>query len=219
MGQGQESKGVPASSRSPGAQTLAVLAGADIQRTSSALSPRFVVPALGLAAAALAIGGWSFWGRNAGEANSSTLASPAASSAAPDQERGTPSTQGPDAREALKSQALDSSQRLAAVTADLRELAQTENRDINPLLSVLTQKQSSAQTAASAGNLDEAITASAEGATLAERELKKMIDDLVSRYGGLADEATAAKQLEIAQLARDSAKKVAAIGAKYKQVP
>jgi hypothetical protein len=205
---------------STSAQKPAVGAGMDVQRPSPALAPRFLIPALGLAAAALAVGGWALWSRNAGDTSPSpALASPAASSTTPEQERAAPSTQRPDTGEAVKRQALDSSQRLAAVTTDLRELAKTENRDISPLLSALSERQTSAQAAASVGNLDEAIAANAEGATLAERELKKMIDDLVRRYGDLADEATAAKQLEIAQLARDRAKKVAAIGAKYRQLP
>jgi serine/threonine protein kinase len=221
IGLGQRARDVPRSPGSTSAQNPAMGAGAEEQRTSSALAPRFLVPALGLVAAALAIGGWTFWSGNVdGDTNSSpALASPPASNATSDQGHATPTTQGPDVGEARKRLTLDSSQRLAVVTTDLRDLAKTENRDISPLLSVLSERQSSAQAAASAGNLDEAIAASAEGATLAERELKKMIDDLVRRYGDLADDATAAKQLEIAQLARDRAKKVGAIGAKYRQVP
>lgn len=208
---------------SPGAsseQEAAVVATVADRRPASPLTARFLVPALGLAAATLAIGGWSFWNRNVSDVQPSPASpAPAASSAIADQEHTTPSVQETDAREALKRQVLDANQRLAIVTADLRELAKFENRDIGSLLSALGRTQSSAQAAANLGNFDEALQESAEGATLGEHELKKMIDDLVRRYGDLANQATAAKQLEIAQLARDRAKKVAAIAAKYRQGP
>ena len=109
----------------------------------------------------------------------------------------------------------ESSQRLANVVADLRQLAKAEKQDIGPLLRMLDQQQTSSATAANAGAVDAAIAENVEATSLAQRELKKTVSELVRRYSTLAEKATAAKQFDIAQQALDRAKAVAAIGAKY----
>jgi serine/threonine protein kinase len=184
-----------------------------------AVSRRVLVPVgvFCVALAALAIGGVLVW-RSERPATASGQIAPAApttpASALPATRPSAPEPDKADA-EAKRREMRESSQRLANVVADLRQLAEAEKQDIAPLLRTLDQRQASAATAANAGAIDTAIAENFEATSLAQRELKKTVSELVRRYSALAEKATAAKQFDIAQQALDRAKAVAAIGAKY----
>ncbi|HEX4510628.1 MAG TPA: hypothetical protein VH328_11125, partial [Burkholderiaceae bacterium] len=98
-----------------------------------------------------------------------------------------------------------------AVLADLQALARTEKRDAAPTVKQVRDRQSQAQALVAAGRFDSALALDRQGTLIAVRALNALAGDLVSRYGRVAEQATAAGQLEIAQQALNRARKVDAL--------
>jgi hypothetical protein len=110
-----------------------------------------------------------------------------------------------------KGQELEARRKTAAVLADFQQLAQSEKRDVGPLVQQVRHKQERAQAAALAGRFDEATALDDDGTAVATQALNGLVSELVSSYGRIAEQATAANQLDIAQQALSRAKKVDAL--------
>jgi serine/threonine protein kinase len=93
----------------------------------------------------------------------------------------------------------------------LQRLALSEKRNVTSATEGVRAKQRLAQREAEAGRADAALVADREATQLAVKALNALVDDLVSRYSALAEQATAANQFEIAQQAIDRAKKIKAL--------
>jgi hypothetical protein len=189
-----------------------------------ALRRAMVLGAGGFAAVAVATGGWLWSGRHESVQGQTMAAASAPVTVGTGALASTRASPGAAANghvdggsdDMLRRRVVESSQRLTRVVADLRQLSTTEKKDIDALSRWLDQATLNAQAAERAGRLDDAIVINTEGAVRAEQALIAMVDDLVKGYRTLATEATAARQVDIAREALEAARRIAALGAKYR---
>jgi serine/threonine protein kinase len=106
---------------------------------------------------------------------------------------------------------LKAGQERDAALSDLVTLARTEKRDVAPALRAVREKQAQAQAESRAERFQQALAFDLESKRLTIAALNELVTDLVGRYSKVAEQATSAGQLEIAQQALSRAKKVDAL--------